>query len=74
MTRREKDVLNAITQVLENLTVSLGAIEGALIRGGSLTKGLRQQLEPDYVMAAKSDLAALRTAIAVLPISGGPAL
>jgi hypothetical protein len=74
MTRREKEVLNTITQVLENLTVGLGALEGALIRGGVLTKGLRLQLEADYVTAAKSDLAALRTAIAILPISGGPAL
>jgi hypothetical protein len=74
MTRREKDVLNAITQILENLTVGLTALEGALIRGGLLTNGLRQQLEPDYVMAAKNDLAALRKAIAVLPIIGGPTL
>jgi hypothetical protein len=73
MTRREKDVLNAITQVLENLTVGLDALEGALIRGGLLTNGLRQQLEPDYLVAAKTDLAALRTAIAILPIQG-PAL
>lgn len=74
MTRREKEVLNTITQVLENLTARLGALEAALVRGGSLTNGLRQQLEPDYVTAAKNELAALRTAIAVLPISGGPAL
>jgi len=70
MTRREKDVLNTITQVLENLTVGLDALEGALIRGGLLTNGLRQQLEPDYVAAARTDLAALRAAIAVLPIQG----
>ena len=74
MTRRERDVLNAITQILENLTVGLDALEVALIRGGLLTNGLRQQLEPDYVMAAKNDLAALRKAIAVLPITGGPTL
>jgi len=74
MTRREKDVLNAITQILENLTAGLDALEGALIRGGLLTNGLHQQLEPDYVIAAKNDLAALRKAIAVLPITGGPTL
>jgi hypothetical protein len=74
MTRREKEVLNAITQVLENLTVGLNALEGALVKGGSLTAGERQQLEPDYVSAAKKDLAALRAAISVLPIAGGPTL
>jgi hypothetical protein len=74
MTRREKEVLNTITQVLENLTTRLAALEGALVRGGTLATGLRQQLEPDYVPAAKTELAALRTSIAVLPIHGGPAL
>ena len=74
MTRREKEVLNAITQVLENLTVGLNALEGALVKGGSLTTGQRQQLEPDYVTAAKENLAALRAAISVLPTAGGPTL
>jgi hypothetical protein len=74
MTRREKEVLNTITQVLENLTTRPAALEGALVRGGTLATGLRQQLEPDYVAAAKTELAALRTSISVLPIQGGPAL
>jgi hypothetical protein len=74
MTRREKEVLNTITQVLENLTTRLAALEGALVRGGTLATGLRQQLESDYVAAAKTELAALRTSISVLPIQGGPAL
>jgi hypothetical protein len=54
--------------------VSVNALEGALVKGGSLTAGERQQLEPDYVSAAKKDLAALRAAISVLPVAGGPTL
>ena len=67
MTHQEKIVLNDIVNGLENLTVSLDALEGVLIRAGLLTNGAKEALQPLYVQAAVNDLAALRAAIASLP-------
>lgn len=66
MTESEKAVLQDVVQVLENLTVGLDAIEGALIHANLLTNGQRQQLEPDYRQAAMKDLTLLRLKIASL--------
>jgi hypothetical protein len=66
MTSADRDILNGILQVLENLTVGLDAVEGALIHEGLLTNGQRQQFEPNYRQAAISDLAVLRMKVASL--------
>ena len=69
MGRDEKEVLNGIVHVLENLTVKIDAVEGALVRTGLLPDRLCGQLEPEYRAAAMRDLAALRAALSALPIT-----
>ena len=60
MNAKEKIVLNDLVNGIENLTVSLDALEGVLIRANLVTNGARRALEPNYVQAAVNDLAALR--------------
>jgi hypothetical protein len=62
-----KTVLHDIVNGLENLSVSLDALEAALIRKGQLTTGEIAALSPLHVAAVTSRLVALRGAIDSLP-------
>ena len=66
MNAKEKIVLNDIVNGLENLAVSLDALEAALIRRGQLMTGEIESLSPAHVPTVVSKLAAVRSAIAVL--------
>jgi hypothetical protein len=66
MTVQEKAVLTDILNGLENLAVSVDALEAALIRRGQLTTGEIEHLSPSHAQIVAGKLAALRLAIASL--------
>jgi hypothetical protein len=66
MTAQEKGVLNDIVNGLENLAVSMDALEAALIRRGQLTTGEIERLSPNHAPTVVAKLAGLRLAIASL--------
>jgi len=63
MTQTEKEVLQGIVRVLQNLTMKIDAVEGALIRSNLLPNGLVEQILPTYAKAAADDLALIRSAV-----------
>jgi hypothetical protein len=66
MTKAETDVLSSIVQIIQNLTVKVDALEGALIRRGAILAGDRPNLEPEYLQAALTDLSAVRSSLYLL--------
>jgi hypothetical protein len=70
MTNAEILVLRDIVNGIENLAVSLDALEAVLIHKGILTNGEFDLQKPAHVPNVLADLAALRTAIASLPVKG----
>ena len=70
MTQAEKKVFLDIAQIIQTLTVKVDALEGALIHRGVIQASDRPALADQYVQAALNDLAAVRTLISSLPITG----
>jgi hypothetical protein len=70
MTGTEKQVLSDIVQLIQTLTVKVDALEGALISKGLIQDSDRPAQAEKYLPAALSDLAAVRTSIASLSITG----
>ena len=64
MTQAEKDILLAIVQHMEVLTVRVDALEGSLIARRLIRDGEAGSLEANYVQAARNDLASIRSQIA----------
>lgn len=59
MTTDERNVLSAIVQLIQTLTVKVDALEGVLIRRGVIRDGDRPAIAEEYLQAALNDLAAV---------------
>lgn len=69
MTQAEKDVLDGIVQILENLIVRADAVEGTLLARSLIVDGEVALRQPAYIRAAQKDLALIRQAIVNLPLT-----
>jgi hypothetical protein len=63
MTKDEKQVLYDLVTHIQNLTVTLHALQSGLVHKGLLVIDVQNQEEAKYVDAAIADLAPLRTSI-----------
>jgi hypothetical protein len=66
MNEREQVILNDLVNAIENLSVSVDAIEAVLIRRGLLQTGEIGLQSPLHVQTVAAKLAATRNAIAAL--------